>query len=87
MTAVSHETSHEPHRAYRPSNMTEASIFAADFCFRCRHPRGRILDMCPIAADAFAFDAADPEYPREWTYDEGGEATCTAFAPKKGTPR
>lgn len=60
-------------KSYRPSNGTEGTIFMAQFCDRCTK------DDCWIIIDTFRLSIDDPEYPKEWTFDEDGEPTCTAF--------
>jgi len=39
--------------------------------------------FCEILRNTMAFDVDDPEYPREWIYDESGKPCCTAFKEKK----
>ncbi len=71
-------------RKYRPSNGTEGDAFAARWCERCKRDEAFQADPennghlgCPIAANSFAFNINDPEYPIEWQYDDGPK--CTAF--------
>ena len=78
---------------YRPSNGTEGEIFSATFCDRCRQPSevayrelgddapsnpdGTI--GCPILAASMAFVQDEPEYPKEWIWDDRMHSKCTAF--------
>ena len=69
-------------KKYRPANGSEGMRFMARFCDRCakeeydeRHPE----KGCRILAATMAFDVDDEEYPDEWTYDQDGKPTCTAF--------
>lgn len=71
-------------KPYRPSNGTEGEIFQEDFCAKC--PRDAKFredpekhEGCEILARTMAYNVTDPEYPKEWIYDEKGEPTCTAF--------
>ena len=71
---------------YRPSCGTEGEDFRERFCYQCLHERwihrqkeDRDEDKCKIMTNTMLFDTNEPEYPREWTYDEKGSPTCTAF--------
>lgn len=59
---------------YRPSNGTMGMAFMANFCDRCS-----IRGICRILPKTMAYHVDDPEYPDQWTYDEEGYPTCTAF--------
>ena len=66
---------------YRPSNGTEGDIFESHFCERCTRdnlePDGG--GGCELILLAMCFYTDDPNYPQEWTYDDAGKPTCTAF--------
>lgn len=69
---------------YRPSNGTEGEMFYADWCGKCQGDAAHREDPesntgCDILLRSYAFDAHDPEYPEEWTYDDNGSPCCTAF--------
>lgn len=67
--------------AYRPSNGTEGEMFMSRWCARCAKDNlnpDTGEGGCEIIANAFAFDIADAEYPREWRYVDG-EPVCAAF--------
>lgn len=71
---------------YRPSNGTEGEGFHENFCFQCLHERwvhrqkeDLDEDKCEIMTNAMCYALSDPKYPREWTYDEKGNPTCTKF--------
>ena len=74
---------------YRPANGTEGAYFQADFCDRCKHDQGyqRTLDAthgCPILLATLLFQVDDPEYPREWIW-ENGIPKCTKFEPEEAS--
>jgi hypothetical protein len=66
---------------YVPSNGTEGMYFVEKFCMNCincdPNPEGE--KQCDIFRRAFCCDYKDPRYPSEWTYDEKGTPTCTAW--------
>lgn len=73
-------------KLYRPSNGTEGEIFIGRWCGRCEKERayreGRYDDpdlACDIQTWTMALAISDPNYPREWQYDAGGNPCCTAF--------
>lgn len=69
-------------KLYRPSNGSEGMYFTAEFCERCVHDKfteNNPEDGCPQLAASLAFGVKDPEYPREWIYDDEGHGTCTKF--------
>lgn len=73
----------EPGSSYRPSNGTEGMFFTGKFCDNCIHEKfshtGNMGDLCcDILSNTMCFDQSDPEYPKEWIYDENGKPTCTA---------
>lgn len=61
---------------FQPSNATEGDSFMDAFCFRCGQWGAK---GCDIQGRTMAYGTEDPEYPREWTYDNQGDPTCTAF--------
>jgi hypothetical protein len=65
-------------KPYRPSNGTEGMIFEDNFCCRCR----KRSKPCHIRGNALAFEKDDKHYPKQLTYDDEGEPTCTAFDDK-----
>lgn len=62
---------------YRPSNGTEGEGFIGQWCCTCERDND---ESCDILARTFAFDIADPEYPREWLIGKAGPE-CTAWIP------
>lgn len=71
-------------KKYRPSNGTEGEYFMEEFCHRCvrdaafrQNEKG--AKGCPIIVRAMCFEADDPNFPEEWTYDWQDKPTCTAF--------
>ena len=71
-------------KKYRPSNGTEGEGFIDHFCYNCIHGKyehtGDLNDKpCDILSRSFMHDLKDKEYPEEWTYDESGNPTCTAW--------
>lgn len=76
-----------PGARYCPSNGTEGESFIERFCGACeRDARYRETDEgrdgCPILAASLLFGRNEPGFPKEWTIDEQGEPTCTAFEPE-----
>ena len=65
-------------RKYRPSNGTEGMWFHEKFCCECANDE-KAGKNCNILMRTLAFEINEPEYPSEWTYDENGEPTCTAY--------
>lgn len=68
-------------KSYRPSNGTEGIYFESEFCMNCIncHPNPEEKPQCEIMMNAFMHSQNEPEYPKEWQYDENDEPTCTAF--------
>lgn len=68
-------------RLYRPSNGTEGECFTEKYCMNCINcdpdPCGK--KQCGILCDALVYDVNEPEYPKEWVYDEKGQPKCTAW--------
>jgi len=77
---------------YQPSNGTEGEIFTDRYCMKCKNcdpdPSGK--KQCMILCASLCFSVSDPEYPKEWVYDENDEPKCTAHVPwdweEKGDP-
>ena len=60
--------------------------FMDDFCMQCIHERwthrqkeDRDEDKCEIMTKVMIYDKRNPDYPKEWTYDEDGRPTCAKF--------
>ena len=79
-------------RLYQPSNGSEGDWFTEKFCMKCIHcnpdPTGK--KQCDILCRSLGFNITDPQYPREWIYNDKGKPTCTAHKPwdwnKQGDP-
>jgi len=74
-------------KPYRPGSGTEGMAFDDAWCAYCERDKayrdgGPDADpaiACQIIAATFAFEIADPRYPKEWVYDRKGKPCCTAF--------
>lgn len=81
--------SHEPGSPYRPSNGTEGMIFEEKFCNRCKLQADDTLaedrGYCEILTNSMLYEIGDPEYPKEWVYNDEGWGRCTAFQPKENS--
>jgi hypothetical protein len=65
---------------YRPSNGTEGERFIVEYCDRCVHePQDDKSQGCKILIRTMVHDVNDPEYPKEWVYDDEGVPKCTEF--------
>lgn len=79
-------------KPYRPSNGTEGDMFREDNCYKCKH---WVLDKptdtygCKkwIYDNTLFYDIGDPEYPKEWKYDDEANPICTAFVSVDAPPR
>lgn len=73
-----HEYAGQP---YHPSNGSEGDWFCDKHCWKCIHcdpdPNGK--KQCDILCATFWFSPKDPEYPKEWIYDDNGKPTCTSW--------
>jgi len=73
-------------RKYRPSNGTEGEIFTAVHCFQCERDNYDLEtgegEPCEILGRTMVHSRDDDEYPSEWTFDQEGNPTCTAFITK-----
>lgn len=65
---------------YRPSNGSEGDMFMERWCEYCEKDAKQ---GCPILAASFSYDADEPEYPEELTFDANGQPCCTAFEKRK----
>lgn len=66
-------------RPYRPSNGTAGMIFEEKHCEVCSNfDEG----SCDIYFNAALYEIDEPEYPKEWIYDENDIPTCTKFERK-----
>lgn len=75
-------------KPYRPSNGTEGLAFMESFCWRCKHDDGvsqyNEPGACGILGRSHTYDIGDERYPDEWTHDDRGRPTCTAFEEEEG---
>lgn len=74
----------EEDKLYQPSNGTEGMYFVEKFCMNCIHEKFIHTHddndaKCDIFSNSLLYTIKEPGYPREWTYDENGKPTCTAF--------
>ena len=70
---------------YRPSSGTEGLDFMLRYCTRCSKDYygkgGDVMSpVCGIIGRAKSLEVDDDNYPSEWTHDDKGAPTCTAFA-------
>ena len=69
-------------KPYRPSNGTEGDMFMERFCFNCVHD-GYTEETpeagCELIIRSMAYKTSDPDYPKEWVFDENGVPKCTRF--------
>ena len=66
---------------YRPSSGTEGADFCAHFCDRCKHNQDQD-NPCNIWMDTWIYEIDEPEYPKEWIY-QNGHPTCTEYKPQE----
>ncbi|UYZ84313.1 hypothetical protein MTZ49_01655 [Entomomonas sp. E2T0] len=74
---------------YRPSNSYEGDWFHCEWCRKCARDsamnEGLSIDecddsqKCEILGDTFIYEVDDPDYPKQWQYNEQGHPICTAF--------
>lgn len=74
----------KPGDKYRPSNGTEGMFFTEHFCAHCIHEKWTHTQkdgdkQCDILSNSMLYDRDDSKYPEEWTYDDKGKPTCTAW--------
>lgn len=65
-------------KKYRPSNGSEGDWFIHTYCYNCIHENPAIRRSCGILTRTFIHNTNEPEYPKEWIYDEHNEPKCTA---------
>ena len=63
-------------KKYRPSNSSEGYGFIDYWCGKCALKGARV---CSIVDETMFYQVDDPEYPKEWRYDENDRPVCTAF--------
>lgn len=71
-------------RPYRPSNGTEGMGFVECYCSNCIHEKFMHTNnhndkKCDIFSRTLMHSIDEPEYPKEWIYDEEGKPTCTSY--------
>ena len=69
-------------KPYRPSNGTEGMYFTSEFCENCIHDNpdyNAKSPRCEILTLTMCLSANDPDYPKEWIYNDNNEPTCTKF--------
>ena len=70
-------------KLYQPSNGSEGMGFMNVFCDRCMFDDGVSQygeeKACTLLLSSLMYGTNDPEYPREWIYNEDGHGTCTKF--------
>lgn len=66
---------------FSPSNGTEGMIFYDAFCDKClhSHPDPDKKPQCEILCYSLIFEIEDPEYPKEWIYNDAGWPVCTSW--------
>jgi len=73
-------------KLYKPYSGEEGRAFEAQFCEQCKRDQKYWETMdgsdgCQIHTLALCFDPKDPEFPKEWIY-QNGKPLCTAFEEK-----
>ncbi len=70
----------KPGDVYCPSNGSEGTGFVEEYCMACQkcNPDPTKLPQCDILAASMAYSYKDERFPKEWTYTEAGQPTCTA---------
>ena len=68
-------------KKYCPSNGTEGMAFTEHFCDHCinQHPNPDHKKQCMILCRSMCYSVNDERFPEEWTYDDNGQPTCTAW--------
>ena len=68
-------------KPYQPSNGTEGDYFIEKHCMNCLHcdPDPRAKKQCVILCASLCYSVNEPEYPKEWIYDENNNPTCTKW--------
>jgi hypothetical protein len=71
-------------KKYRPSNGSEGDWFMESFCIKCKHEyylrTGKDnARQCKILDATMMLNIDNPQYPKEWTYDDNDNPICTKF--------
>lgn len=68
-------------KKYCPSNGTEGDWFESEFCMQCLHtnPDPTKKPQCKIWCAAVCYHVTEPQFPKEWVYNDKNEPTCTAW--------
>lgn len=66
-------------KKFKPSNGTEGDMFISMWCDECVHDANDTLATCDILLLSMVWGTEDPEYPKEWTFDDDGQPICTNF--------
>jgi hypothetical protein len=68
-------------KKYCPSNGSEGDWFEDKFCMNCIHtnPDPHKKPQCDIWCSALCFRVDEPDFPKEWIYDENDEPVCTSW--------
>lgn len=66
--------------SYCPSNGTEGSYFIEEYCMNCLHcdPDPNGAKQCEILLRTMCFHPNEPDYPREWIY-QNEKPICAKF--------
>ena len=64
-------------KPFQPANGTEGMTFTNAYCCNCKH--GMPDGFCDITFASMDDDISDPDYPKEWKFNEEGWPTCTKF--------
>ena len=70
-------------KKYRPSCGTEGLMFFEKYCANCKHD-SKEEEPCEIIMYTMFYDIDEPEYPKEWIYQDD-KPTCTAHTPQNTT--
>lgn len=66
---------------YCPSNGSEGMWFTDKYCMNCFHcdpdPEGE--KQCEILMRSMMYHINEPEFPKEWIYNEEGKPSCSAY--------
>lgn len=71
----------EHRKPYQPSNGTEGMDFVETYCMNCIHcdPDSNGKKQCQILCRTMVYNISDPQYPKEWIYNEDNEPICTSW--------
>lgn len=67
-------------KRYRPANGSEGAWFMSKWCDKCAYDQSDDGDFCKIQCLTMALPVGDPDYPKEWTFNDDGKPICTAFS-------